>query len=200
MPPKPKLTKEQIINTALRLVSENGVGSLTARELGNALGSSARPIFTVFSGMDEVRSAVIDAAEKKFSEYAEKTSAYPLRFKSAGMQMLLFAKGEPKLFQLLFMQENSGVKSFDDLFNVLGDFASECIDYIINDYGIEQSDARLVFENLWIYTFGLGSLCATGACDFSESELSGMLGTEFAAMMALIKKDLPPLAEKRRVL
>ena len=68
MPPKPKFTKEQIINPALRLVSENGVGSLTARELGNALGSSARPIFTVFSGMDEVRSAVIDAAEKKFAE------------------------------------------------------------------------------------------------------------------------------------
>ena len=122
MPPKPKFTKEQIVSTALRLVSENGVNSLTARELGNALGSSARPIFTVFSGMDEVRSAVIAAAEKKFAEYSEKTSAYPLRFKSAGMQMLLFAKGEPKLFQLLFMQENSGVKSFDDLFNVLGDF------------------------------------------------------------------------------
>ncbi len=200
MPPKPKFTKEQIVSTALKLVSENGADSLTARELGNALGSSSRPIFTVFSGMDEVRSAVIDAAEKKFSEYAEKTAAYPLRFKSAGMQMLLFAKGEPKLFQLLFMQENSGVKSFDDLFIALGDFASECIEYITNDYGILQSDARLVFENMWIYTFGLGSLCATGACNFSEAELSGMLGTEFAAMMALIKKDLPPLAEKRRVL
>ena len=200
MPPKPKFTKEQIISAALTLVSEKGVESLTARELGNELGSSARPIFTVFSGMDEVKNAVIAAAEEKFADYSKKTTSYPTRFKSAGMQMLLFAKGEPKLYQLLFMQENSGIKSFDELFPLLGNFASECIDYITNDYGVSQSSARLVFETMWIYAYGLGTLCATGACDFSQTELDGMLSVEFAAIMALIKKDLPPLAENGRLL
>ena len=48
MPPKPKFTKEEIVAAALELVSANGIEALTARELSAYLGSSARPIFTVF--------------------------------------------------------------------------------------------------------------------------------------------------------
>ena len=55
MPPKPKFTREEIIETALQLVSERGMSALTARDLGERLGSSARPIFTLFKNMEEVQ-------------------------------------------------------------------------------------------------------------------------------------------------
>ena len=58
MPPKPKFSKEEIIAAALDLVRAKGMEGLTARELGQRLGSSARPIFTVFSSMEEVQDAV----------------------------------------------------------------------------------------------------------------------------------------------
>lgn len=48
MPPKPKFTKEEMVGKALRIVEEKGASALTARELGKALGSSTRPIFTIF--------------------------------------------------------------------------------------------------------------------------------------------------------
>lgn len=54
MPPKPKFTKEEIVETALKVVSQKGVEGLTAHELGEALGSSARPVFTVFNNMEEL--------------------------------------------------------------------------------------------------------------------------------------------------
>ena len=44
MPPKPKFTKDEIVQAALEVVSQKGVEALTAKELGDALGSSARPI------------------------------------------------------------------------------------------------------------------------------------------------------------
>ena len=53
MPPKPKFTREEIIETALQLVSERGMSALTARDLGERLGSSARPIFTLFKNMED---------------------------------------------------------------------------------------------------------------------------------------------------
>ena len=37
MPPKPKLTREEIVQTALDVVSRRGVEALTAKELGEAL-------------------------------------------------------------------------------------------------------------------------------------------------------------------
>ena len=58
MPPKAKFTKEEIINAAFEITRRDGFDALTARSLAAELGSSPRPIFTVFSGMEEVQSAV----------------------------------------------------------------------------------------------------------------------------------------------
>ena len=58
MPPKPKFTKEEIVAAAVEIVRQEGEDALTARSLGNKLGASARPIFTVFNSMDEVKESV----------------------------------------------------------------------------------------------------------------------------------------------
>ena len=187
MPPKPKFTKGEIIAAALALVSEKGTEALTARELGARLGSSARPVFTVFRSMDEVRTAVRDAALKRFEGYAEKAMHYTPVFKQIGMQMILFAMEEPKLYQLLYMSENSGTTNFEGIFDRLGDVAQLCVDVIQRDYGLSQADAKTLFEHVWIHTFGIGALCATGMCRFSQDEISQMLGQDFMAMLFYAK-------------
>lgn len=187
MPPKPKFTREEIIEAALELVSKKGAEALTARELGSALGSSARPIFTVFNNMEEVQEEVRNAAMKRFESYAaHKIENVPL-FKQIGMQMIMFSVKEPKLYQLLFMKENRNAVSFEDVFSELGDTASLCIKSICEDYEMNEADAKKLFETVWIYTFGIGALCATRVCDFSEDELGEMLSTEFQAVLMMIK-------------
>lgn len=187
MPPKPKFTKEKIVQTALEIVSKKGVEALTAKELGDALGSSARPIFTVFNSMKEVQNEVRAAAMCRFENFAEKKLPDMPLFKQVGMQMVLFGAKEPKLYQLLFMQENRNAVSFDDVFGELGPTAETCIGLIRDEYGISETDAKRLFENVWIYTFGVGALCATRVCHFSEEKLGEMLSTEFQAMMLLVK-------------
>lgn len=187
MPPKPKFTREEIVQTALEVVSQKGVEALTAKELGDALGTSARPIFTVFSSMKQVQDAVREAAMRRFESFAgQKLPDMPL-FKQVGMQTVLFGAREPKLYQLLFMQENRNAVSFDDVFGELGPTAQTCIRLIQEEYAMREADARLLFENVWIYTFGVGALCATRMCQLSEEKLGQMLSTEFQAMMLLVK-------------
>lgn len=187
MPPKPKFTKEEIVAAALDVVSEKGLDALTARDLGARLGSSARPIFTVFATMEEVRRAVRAAALKRFEAYAEKAMQYAPAFKQVGMQMILFAMEEPKLYQLLYMSEISGARSFDDIFAELGPVAGVCVDVIRQDYDLPPLDARRLFEHVWIYTFGVGALVATGMCRFSQEQIIEMLGRDFVAMLQLAK-------------
>lgn len=187
MPPKPKFTKEKIVQTALEIVSKKGVEALTAKELGDALGSSARPIFTVFNSMKEVQNEVRAAAMCRFENFAEKKLPDMPLFKQVGMQMVLFGAKEPKLYQLLFMQENRNAVSFDDVFGELGPTAETCIGLIRDEYGMSETDAKRLFENVWIYTFGVGALCATRVCHFSEEKLGEMLSTEFQAMILLVK-------------
>ena len=187
MPPKPKFTKEEIVAAALELVSEKGIEALTARELGSRLGSSARPIFTVFNSMEEVQEEVRAAALKRFESYAGKAMHYTPVFKQVGMQMILFAMEEPKLYQLVYMSENAGATDFDGIAQRLGDVAQLCVDVIRRDYGLSEADAKVLFEHVWIYTFGIGALCATGMCRFSRDEIIQLLGQDFMAMLFYAK-------------
>jgi len=187
MPPKPKFTKKEIVAAALELVSEKGIEALTARELGARLGSSARPIFTVFNSMEEVQVEVRAAALKRFESYAEKAMHYTPVFKQVGMQMILFAMEEPKLYQLVYMSENAGATDFEGIVDRLGDVAQLCVDVIQRDYSLSEKDAKALFEHVWIYTFGIGALCATGMCRFSQEEIIQMLGQDFMAMLFYAK-------------
>ena len=189
MPPKPKFTKDEIVQAALEVVSQKGVEALTAKELGDALGSTARPIFTVFRSMKEVQDEVRAAAMRRFERFAAQTLPDMPLFKQVGMQMVLFGAKEPKLYQLLFMQENHNAASFDDVFGALGPTAETCIQSLRNAHGLAEAESRLLFETVWIYTFGIGALCATGTCRFSEQRLVEMLSTEFQAMLLFVKPD-----------
>lgn len=187
MPPKPKFTREEMVEAALELVARRGAEALTARELGAALGSSARPIFTVFRSMDELQQAVREAAMRRFERFVRQPVANMPVFKQVGLQMVRFAMQEPKLYQLLFMQENRSAASFDDVFGALGPTAQTCIELLQAQYDLSQPDARRLFENVWIYTFGVGALCATRVCRFCEEALGQMLTTEFQAMLRFVQ-------------
>lgn len=76
MPPKPKFSKEEIIDAALDIVSRDGVAALTARELGEKLGCSSSPIFTVFKSMDEVMQAIRVEAMRRYDKYVSRARDY----------------------------------------------------------------------------------------------------------------------------
>ena len=189
MPPKAKFTKEQITKAALGVVSEKGAQALTAKELGAALGTSTTPIFTVFNSMQEVQDEVMLAAMERFEEYAHKAAHIKPVFKQVGMQMILFAKEEPKLYQLIFMFSIGEAQTFDDIYAHLGSLADECLDVLQKDYDLSKDNAKTLFEHVWIHTFGIGALCATGTCDFSNEQIAQMLTQDFTAMMMLMKSD-----------
>ena len=90
------------MEAALDIVRTEGFDALTARALGTKLGSSARPIFTVFSNMEEVQQSVTEAAKMLYKKYVRKGLSQSPAFKGVGTQYILFSINEPKLFQLLF--------------------------------------------------------------------------------------------------
>lgn len=187
MPPKPRYSREEILSTALDMVSENGMEVLTARELANRLGTSTRPIFTAFQSMEEIRTEVRRAAMRRYDSYTQIAVDYTPAFKKFGVQMIRFAREEPKLFQLLFMSAGGEAKTFDQVFVTLGDTAVMCIGLLQNDYELSYEDAMLFFRHIWIHTYGIAALCATGVCTFTEDEINDMLGQDFLAMLMRIK-------------
>lgn len=187
MPPKPKFTKEEIAAAALAIIREESVEALTARSLGAKLGTSARPIFTVFKSMDEVKWAARALALREFEAYTGDFTAYTPAFKKIGMQMVSYAIHEPEVFKLLFMQEHKEGRCFANTIEDLGGMADICISLIRRDYALTPEEAETLFEQMWVHTFGLGVLCATRVCDFSEEQIANMLGQMFAGMLMVLK-------------
>ena len=175
MPPNAKFSRDEIIEAAFQMVRTEGSLSLTARALGTKLGSSARPIFTVFRSMAEVQHAVMMAAKGLYKEYVEKGLAEPKAFKGVGQQYILFAINEPKLFQLLFMEEQKQIPSLSGVLPVIEDSYEEILASIRNEYGMDSISAEKLYRHLWIYTHGIAALCATKMCRFTEEEISEMI-------------------------
>ena len=64
MPPKSKISKEDIVSAGVDLVRRSGEKGLNARNLAAALGCSTQPIFTNFPSMEELRKSVICKASE----------------------------------------------------------------------------------------------------------------------------------------
>ncbi|MDD7404247.1 MAG: TetR/AcrR family transcriptional regulator [Butyribacter sp.] len=187
MPPKPKFTREEVAATALAIIKGSGVSALTAREVGKRLGTTASPIFTIFTNMEDLKRAARALALKEFEEYVGDYREYTPAFKRVGMKMVSYAIYEPELYKLLFMQEYPSGQSFSDTMKELGEMVDICIALMQRDYNLNEPEAKVLFEQTWIYTFGIGSLCAMKVCDFTEEEISNRLGQVFMGQLTMIK-------------
>ena len=55
MPPRVRVTKEQVLNTAFAMTRESGFSEVTARKLAARLNSSTQPIFRVYESMESLK-------------------------------------------------------------------------------------------------------------------------------------------------
>ena len=177
MPPKCKFTREE------------GINALTTRALGTKLGSSPKPIFTVFENMEEVQSEVQKAAKALYAEYIRVGLHQELAFKGVGTQYILFAIKEPKLFQLLFMSEQPQKPSVAGILPIIDENYDQILQSVQSGYGLGEKDAENLYRHLRIYTHGIAVLCATNMCSFTAEEINDMMTEVRRSLLKEIKRD-----------
>lgn len=187
MPPKTKFTREEIIKAAFEMARKKGIEAVVARELGKKLGTSSSPIFTAFKNMEEVQNEVRSLAMKEFESYVSDALNYTPAFKYVGMKMIEFATKEPKLFQLLYMQEQEESSTYQTMVGHLGDTVEVCLNVMQQDYQVSRAEAELLFRQAWLLTFSVCTLIANKVCHFSDEEVSEILSVSFQGTLLLIK-------------
>lgn len=182
MPPRAKFTKEEILDAAFALVREEGLSALTARALGAKLGSSARPIFTVFASMEQVRGEVIARARRAYDAYIARGLAQEKAFQGVGANYIRFAIDEPKLFQMLFMSEQDAVPTISTVLPKIDENYERILASVQSDYGVSPDAARALYRHLWVYSHGIAALCATKMCSFTPQEIEKMMSQVFVGL------------------
>lgn len=191
MPPKSKFTKSEIIEAAFEIVRLEGFGALTARALGAKLGSSARPVFTVFNSMDEIVQEIIRSARELYAEYINKglcQTEIPA-FKGVGMQYIQFAIDEPKLFQVLFMSEQPQKPDVKNVLPIIDDNYPQILYSVEKCFSLNQKDSQWVYRHLWIYSHGIAVFCATKMCIFTMDEIDKMLTEVCMSILRKVRED-----------
>ena len=187
MPPKAKFTRKNIIDTALIITQEQGIDAVTARELGKRLGSSARPIFTVFASMEEVKELVILRAKELYQQYVEEGLKNELPFKGIGLAYIRFASEQPKLFQLLFMSVFSKDLDISSILPILDEHYDRTLQSIQEPFYLEKEPAQRLYQHLWIYTHGIATMIVTGLCSYSMEQIEENM-TEIVTGLLLLEE------------
>ena len=174
MPPKPKFTKEELVQAALELTREGGLDLVVARNLGKKLNTAPSTIFTHYDSVEEIRQAVMDAARELYNGYVEEGLAMVPPMKGFGVQYIRFAMEEPNLYSVLFMKKRDDFKYVD--FIVHEGHYERVIAAAEKDFMLSRKQAELLYHNMWAYAHGIAVMSATGVCNFSLEEISQMLG------------------------
>lgn len=180
MPPKVKITKEEIIKTAVELVRVSGEGALNARAIAASLNCSTQPIFSNFATMEELQEATVNAAYEIYLQFLQneaKSGKYP-QYKSFGMAYIRFAKEEKELFKLLFMCDRKGKKLTPTL-----DFEAS-IDLIMNANGVTRETATRMHLEMWTCVHGIGTMLATSFLTIEWELISDMLTDVYQGIRA----------------
>ena len=193
MPRKALLTKEAVTAAGLAIVRREGQNALTARALSRELGCSLSPIFTVFKDMDEIQVSVKKAAEDFFADFMKDVNEFEPAFKEFGLRLVRFAKQDGNLFDMLFLSR--GGRS-----DIAGQIAQRSPMDIQQNYDLNDSQASMIFKQMWPVATGIASLCVHRPMAFSEEETGQILSNHFSGMMWLIKsgQQVINIVPKRR--
>ena len=180
MPPKVKITKDDIIQTALDLLRKNGDAAINARSVAAALNCSTQPIFSNFSTMEELQKAALAAAYELYLDFLKReaeSGKYP-QYKAFGMAYIRFAKEERELFKLLFMRDRTGEDMSPSL-----DFEAS-VQMIMKANGVSIEKARLMHMESWAFVHGIGTMLATSFLPLEWEIISDMLTDVYQGIRA----------------
>ena len=170
MPAKKQITKDQILNAALKLLREQGYEAVNIRRLAQELGCSTQPVYLSFSGMDDLREQLIPLVIAEFETYL-KTNSQGGQACLYGMEYIRFAKEEPRLFCFLFMRPNA----FAEIKQALSPMIEHSIEELSAAYSISREDADLLHDQLWMQAHGIASMIATNFCNWDMEKVGRIL-------------------------
>ncbi len=186
---KVTVSREVILEAALKMLIRDGYASVNIKSLAAEIGCSTQPIAWHFDNMDGLRMALAEYSK----EYADRKSA-PKKgnaiegFEYMGESYVKMALNEPNLFKFLYLGESPLGKPYE-LKDVSGAKDNEeMIKSIAELTGLSFEQIARVIKNTIIYSHGIATMVATGVFKASKKEIMSMI--KAASEAFLIKERM----------
>ncbi len=188
---KTQISKEIILDTALKMLIRDGYASINVTSLAKEIGCSTQPIVWHFDHMEGLRKALFDYSiqyvkNRYHGESRDITDVVDVI--AAGTVAL--AKEMPNLYKYLYMDTQHGVamKNVIDALKLYN--PEEMTAMLAQEHDITPMQAEMYLLHLEIYVHGMSDYVATGFSPFSEEFVLDMIRgiSENILFMGMIKK------------
>ncbi|MBR4575310.1 MAG: TetR/AcrR family transcriptional regulator [Lachnospiraceae bacterium] len=168
MPPKEKVSKVRVSDTAFEMTREYGFSSVTARKLAERLGCSTQPIFRAYENMDELRTDLFYMSTDYFlTRLLSKKTRTPA-YMSLAMSYIEFAKKEKNLFELIASVDDFGTQTLAEF---LKSEEGEQLLGKVSTASVPDTKRQELFTMFWMFVHGMASLIAGNRIECSDREI-----------------------------
>lgn len=157
MPKKIVFSKETIINKAFELFKEEGIDSISARNVAKALNCSPAPIYSSIGSMEILKDELVNKAKNLFVNYIT-TQRTKIKFLDIGIGFAVFAREERQLFSNIFLVESLERALMSEFLDLIHDEMKKDSRFS----HLTEDERNEIFMNCWIFLNGLATLIAIG--------------------------------------
>lgn len=188
MPPRAKITKEMIVDTAFCIAQEEGIDKVTARRISEKLNCSTQPVLYHFATIEEIKGNVYQKADEYHSEYIMNMEMdYGNPMLAIGVNYIRFAMEERNLFRFLFQSnEFSGVGILD---LVELEAIRPLLEVLQQELDMPMKQVKEVFITLFIFVHGYASLYANNTMVYDEETVIQALEHVFLGAVCTLKGE-----------
>ncbi len=187
MPPKPRITREMILDAAYALAREQGIDSVNARTISQQLGCSTQPVLYYFKRVEDIRREVYAMADAYHSAFLMQPTDDENPMIAIGLNYVRFAEQEKPLFRLLFQSDNFAGQNIADLIDTPD--LLPFLEIFQTEAELTLDQAKIVFKTLMMLVHGYASMLANNTMEYNESEIAPTLDMAFMGMIAAMKME-----------
>lgn len=172
---KTQITKEIILETALRMLIRDGYGAITVKTLAAEIGCSTQPIVWHFENMTGFRSAFfeycIDFAKSQFTVW---NGSLDDLLTETARGYITIACNMPNLFRFVFVDNRDECRNSDVVQKLQLNNTKKIICLLCEEKGLTESQAASFLMNYEFYIHGIASYTASGFVNYPEEEIVAM--------------------------
>lgn len=187
MPPKIRITEEEIIEKSLEIVRKKGVDALNARSLAGELGCSVQPIFRAFSSMGELKMVVFQRVVEYYQQFLMSGISEQDGLVGLEMAYIRFAREEKFFFQWLHMSDRLGMAETEEFTSV--GINKEIIQVMAKATGLDVEKATELYLGAFYAAHGIATMLATNHCTFKDQEIIRIMENIFEGLVIKLKGE-----------
>ena len=182
---KTQITKEVILEAALRMLIREGYAAITVKTLAAELGCSTQPIVWHFENMAGFRRAFfaycVDYARSQFAVW---NGSLDDLLTETARGYITIACNMPNFFRFVFVDNQEECKGSEAVQKLQMNNTKKIGELLCREKGLTEEKAEAFLMNYEFYIHGIASYTASGFCNYPEAEIIAMANRAKDAFLA----------------